>query len=158
LSSAQRNRTLVRNFQGYTTDDTSALIGFGSSAVSALPQGYAQNQVAMPAYRGSILRGELATARGVSVTDDDRVRRAFIAELMCYGELDVERTAQRFGRCSGEFSAEMAVLREFARDGLVELSGTFIKVAAQANVAVRVICAAFDHYLPKAPAVHAPAV
>ena len=36
-------RQLRRGFQGYTTDDAPALIGFGASAIGSLPQGYVQN-------------------------------------------------------------------------------------------------------------------
>jgi oxygen-independent coproporphyrinogen III oxidase len=43
LAERQREGRLHRNFQGYTTDETSNLIGFGPSAIGSLPGGYVQN-------------------------------------------------------------------------------------------------------------------
>ena len=42
LAEAAANRTLRRNFQGYTTDTADALVAFGASAISEFPQGFAQ--------------------------------------------------------------------------------------------------------------------
>ena len=46
---AQRERRLRRNFQGYTTDHSNVLLGFGASAIGRLPQGYVQNEVGIRA-------------------------------------------------------------------------------------------------------------
>ena len=54
---AQRQRRLRRNFQGYTTDTTDALIGFGASAIGRLPQGYIQNAVGLGDYAARISLG-----------------------------------------------------------------------------------------------------
>lgn len=158
ITKALANHTLARNFQGYTTDDAPALIGFGSSAISALPQGYTQNAVQMPVYRKAILSGEFATARGVPVTEDDRMRRAIISDLMCYGEVDLARTAARFGHSIEEFKPELHSLDRLRQDGLVEHDGRLIKVAKDAHAAVRVICAEFDRYLSPTQNRHATAV
>ena len=42
---ASGSGTLRRNFQGYTTDTSDILLGFGASAIGRLPQGYVQNEV-----------------------------------------------------------------------------------------------------------------
>ena len=55
--------TLRRNFQGYTTDASNVLLGFGASAIGRLPQGYVQNEVGTRAYSQAIAGGRLATAR-----------------------------------------------------------------------------------------------
>ena len=43
LAPAATAGRLHRNFQGYTVDDADALLGLGASAISRLPQGFAQN-------------------------------------------------------------------------------------------------------------------
>ena len=43
LAVAQRNRTLHRNFQGYTTKAGADLYGMGVSAISGIQNAYAQN-------------------------------------------------------------------------------------------------------------------
>ena len=59
LAEAARSGRLHRNFQGYTVDDAEALIGLGVSAISRLPQGFAQNAVDMAAMRGARRRAAL---------------------------------------------------------------------------------------------------
>ena len=48
---AQLDGGLHRNFQGYTTDPSDVLIGFGACAIGRLPQGYAQNESGTRAYQ-----------------------------------------------------------------------------------------------------------
>ena len=74
---AQVDGVLHRNFQGYTTDPSDVLIGFGASAIGRLTQGYAQNEVVLGRYAERISRGEFATAKGYALTDDDRLRAAY---------------------------------------------------------------------------------
>src|SRR5690606_24429540 len=50
LAIALEAGTLRRNFQGYTTDRAAVLIGFGASAIGALPSGYVQNVAATGEY------------------------------------------------------------------------------------------------------------
>jgi oxygen-independent coproporphyrinogen III oxidase len=45
MAVALREGKLKRNFQGYTTDQGSVLLGFGASAIGRLPQGFVQNEV-----------------------------------------------------------------------------------------------------------------
>ncbi len=53
LAVAQRNRTLHRNFQGYTTKAGADLYGMGVSAISAVGTAYAQNyREVSPLHRG----------------------------------------------------------------------------------------------------------
>ena len=73
---------LQRNFQGYTDDDADALVGLGASAISRLPQGFAQNAPAVGNYSRAIAEGKLATAKGIALSDDDRLRGQIIERLM----------------------------------------------------------------------------
>ena len=54
MAEAAAARRLRRGFQGYTTDGAPALIGFGASAIGALPKGYVQNESTAPAYGKAI--------------------------------------------------------------------------------------------------------
>jgi oxygen-independent coproporphyrinogen-3 oxidase len=158
MAIALRDHTLTRNFQGYTTDAAPALIGIGSSAISAFPQGYTQNAVPMPAYRKAILAGEFATAKGVEISRDDELRRTIISELMCYGETDLADVSGRFGRRASDFAPELKSLSGLEHDGLVELSGPVVRIPKGAHAAVRVVCAEFDRYLAQNGNRHATAV
>ena len=74
LAAGPKNRRVLRNFQGYTDDDADALVGLGASAISRLPQGFAQNTIAVGNYARAIAAGRLATAKGIALSDDDRIR------------------------------------------------------------------------------------
>ncbi len=143
----QREKRLHRNFQGYTTDEATALIGFGTSAIGSLPQGYVQNASNTVAYRDAILSGRLATARGVALTDDDRLRREIIERLMCDLKVDLAEVAATRARRVDEFATELANLAPLAEHGLVHRSGTTITVPEHARPFVRSVCTVFDAYM-----------
>ena len=159
LTTALRSGSLKRNFQGYTVDDAPTLIGLGASAISSLPQGYAQNVVDMPEYRRRILSGDLATARGRTLTADDRVRRAIIERLMCNLTVDVSLVAAGHRRSVSDFADAFEALQPLAQEGLCRIDGTKVTVPPEARAGVRLVCSAFDAYLrPETPARHAVAV
>lgn len=152
----QREGRLHRNFQGYTTDEATALIGFGTSAIGSLPQGYVQNASSTVAYREAITKDQLATVRGIGLTDDDRLRRSIIERLMCDFSVDLGRIASAENQPS--FAAELAAIDEMARYGLVKRSGLSIEIPEDSRLLVRTVCAAFDRYLDSSAARHSRAV
>lgn len=152
LVRAMTQRTLRRNFQGYTTDSCAALLGLGASSISALPQGYLQNDPNIEAYRGAVDQGRFAHARALALTDEDRLRAAVIEELMCF--LD--------GNLSGlpapvrEDAA--AKLEECVQDGLAIWDGSRLRITERGRPFARAICTAFDAYYSHAQTRHAKAV
>jgi oxygen-independent coproporphyrinogen-3 oxidase len=83
LARAAAEGRLRRNFQGYTDDTAPVLIGLGASAISKLPQGFAQNAPATANYTRAVKGGEMPTHRGLALTQDDMVRGRMIEMLMC---------------------------------------------------------------------------
>jgi oxygen-independent coproporphyrinogen III oxidase len=154
LAIAAQNGTLARNFQGYTDDDAPALIGLGASSIGALPQGYVQNRPEVPEWRKAVEAGTLPVARGIALTDDDRLRRAIIEKLMCFLEVDLSR----FGKTPEDFPAEMAALAPLMAQGLVVREGAVLRVPTSARAGVRLVASVFDAYLAGSKAVHAVAV
>lgn len=140
---------LRRNFQGYTDDDAGTLIGLGASAIGILPQGYAQNAAALPAYGQAVRSSGLATVRGVALSDEDRLRRAVIERLMCDLKADLGALAREHGRPATWFDRELAALAPLVRDGLVEIEGPRLRVTEAGRPFVRVAAAAFDAYLDR---------
>ena len=88
---------LKRNFQGYTTDQAESLIGFGASAIGVNDGGYIQNHSSIHEYERCIDNGLLPVVRGVAVSDDDRLRRAIIQELMCNYHVDLDDMLAIYG-------------------------------------------------------------
>ena len=147
LSIAAREGRLRRNFQGYTDDTASTLLAFGASSISALPEGYVQNIVETGAYSRAVLAGTLPVAKGIAFMGEDRLRAAIIERLMCGMEVDLAAAAARFPQTRPDFTQELAALRIFEDEGLIELDGTRIRVKEFARPALRIVCAAFDTYL-----------
>ena len=143
----QREGRLRRNFQGYTADESPVLIGFGTSAIGALPNGYVQNTPGVVAYRDAVMAGRPATIRGRELTREDRLRGSIIERLMCDLHADVAEIARAHDVKADHFAPELARLDELASDGVVERSGTKINVPDHARPFVRSVCAVFDAYV-----------
>ncbi len=151
LRVARDNGTLKRNFQGYTVDRAESLIGFGPSAISALPQGYVQNAPDHAPWARMIGEGGLAAVKGVALSDEDRRRRSVIEQIMCFGKVDLGRYALR----AADFTEALAPLIE---DGLAHLDGDTLFVSERGLPFQRVVAAVFDAYLTPSPKRHSRAV
>ncbi|HIJ63730.1 MAG TPA: oxygen-independent coproporphyrinogen III oxidase [Rhodospirillaceae bacterium] len=158
MAMALAENRLHRNFQGYTTDSASILLGFGASGIGSLPQGYIANEGAIHSYKDMIRGGRLATARGVAVSPDDLLRRAMIERLMCDLKLDVDAVCAGFGADPAQFDGDLAGLSELESDGLLVRDGRRIAMTDAGRPLVRAACAAFDRYLRAGEARHSKAV
>jgi oxygen-independent coproporphyrinogen III oxidase len=150
LSVAQRQRTLHRNFQGYTTKAGADLYGLGVSAISAIGSAYAQNYRELPRYSQAVERRGIATMRGYVLNDDDRLRRALITRLLCHAVIRKEEIAAEFAvHFDDYFAPELARLTPFAEDRLIELDEEEIRVTLLGRIFIRNIAMIFDPYLEK---------
>lgn len=155
LAIAQSEGRLHRNFQGYTTDAAPALIGLGASSIGYLPQGYVQNAANLKIWREAIERGRFATARGIELSADDRLRRAIIERLMCDLAVDLAAYAND---PRAAFAPELDMLADLAAIELVAIDGTSITVPEPMRPFVRKVAAAFDAYLRRGEMRHSTAV
>jgi oxygen-independent coproporphyrinogen-3 oxidase len=159
LARAAAAGTLRRNFQGYTADPADALIGFGASAIGALPQGYLQNESDLRGYAAAIGAGRLATVRGLAVSAEDRLRGAVIERLMTALRADVGALCRAHGFAESHLDGAFAALDALATDGLAERQGRTVVIPPEARLLMRTVAACFDAYLaPTAEPRHAQAV
>ncbi|OLP17026.1 oxygen-independent coproporphyrinogen III oxidase [Leptolyngbya sp. 'hensonii'] len=152
LSIAQREGQLHRNFQGYTTQPESDLLGFGMTSISMLHDVYVQNHKRLKTFYQAIEDGQLPIERGVALHRDDIVRRTIIMELMCQFQLskdDIEEKYHLHFDLDFEeyFSQEQAQLHALEADGLIEISPNYIEVKPAGRLLIRNIASAFDTYL-----------
>ena len=155
LAQAQREGTLHRNFQGYSTHAGTDLIAFGISGISRLGNAFAQNVKELEPYYAAIDAGLLPTEKGYALNADDRVREHVIMKLMCDLSLETAELTHAFGLPSSfedTFAGALAALEEPQRDGLVEIHEGAITVTGVGRYFLRNIAAAFDGYLTGAPA------
>src|SRR5690606_38056480 len=132
LAVAADEGRLHRNFQGYTTDNATALIGFGASAISQLTQGYAANIRGVAAWRRRVIAGALPVERFLPLSSEDRVRAAVIEQLMCHLRVDLDATAARFGCPAEPIHDDLAALQPIIAAGLIDIDGGVVTVAPQA--------------------------
>lgn len=155
LGVAARERRLRRNFQGYTTDSADALIGLGASAIGRLPQGFAQNAPDLAGYSRAVAAGRFPIVKGLTLTDDDRLRGDIIERLMCDLELDLDTFG---GGGAAGFAGELKALAPLAEQGLLRIDGGKVTITASGRPYVRIAAAVFDTYLAAGQKRHSVAV
>lgn len=150
LAVAQRNGTLYRNFQGYSTRAGCDVYAFGLSAISQFENIYAQNVKDFREYYSHISAGELATHVGYRMTFDDHVRKETIMQMMCNLEIDKPRVEHMFQiEFDSYFAADLPKLKPFVDDGLVTVEKGRISVIGSGILIIRNLAMCFDAYLER---------
>jgi oxygen-independent coproporphyrinogen-3 oxidase len=148
LCLAQSNRTLHRNFQGYTTKAGADLIGFGVSSISGMDRIYAQNFRDIKSYYAAIERKTLPVMRGMTLSEDDVLRRAVISRLLCHCMLLKKEIESEFNiQFDDYFREDLKQLELLRADGLVELDAETISVTQLGRIFIRNVGMVFDKYL-----------
>jgi oxygen-independent coproporphyrinogen-3 oxidase len=111
LAVAAREGRLHRNFMGYTTRPATDSVAVGVSAIGDVAGAFSQNHKTLARYYEAIDAGRFPVERGYALTDDDRLRRFVITELMCNFQVDRDDVRDRFGVDMPEyFAAELDAL------------------------------------------------
>ncbi|HYA96617.1 MAG TPA: oxygen-independent coproporphyrinogen III oxidase, partial [Methylomirabilota bacterium] len=148
LAVAQRNRTLHRNFQGYTTKAGADLYGMGVSAISSVQGSYAQNPREVAQYAKAVDARGLATMRGYRLSDEDRLRGAVISRLLCHTVIPKAEINAAYGIDFDDyFAEELRRLDPMARDGLLAVSREAIETTWLGRIFIRNVAMVFDPYL-----------
>ncbi len=145
LAVAQREGTLHRNFQGYSTRGGASLYAFGISSISATADTYRQNLKTLDTWRASLDAGQLPTERGLRLTAEDMRRRTIIMRLMCDRKID-------FGALSAaldvdfreRYATELASLADLEAEGIVARTGRGVVVTPRGAPLLRVVAMRFD--------------
>ena len=152
LTIAQQEGKLQRNFQGYTTNADTDLIGFGVSSISQLNGVYIQNHTDLSLYQNSIENGQLAIMKGYISNPDDRIRHMVIMKLLCDFELHTKEVELSFGISFRDyFAEELDRLKSLVDDGVVAIAeedeDLTIRITEVGRLLVRAACMVFDRYL-----------
>ena len=150
LAVSQRNRTLHRNFQGYTTKAGADLYGMGITAISGIQGTYAQNHRDLPSWEKSVQERGIATMRGYHLSQDDIIRREVISRLLCHTVIVKDEISKQFGINFDEyFAPELEHLKMPQEDGLVVINDKEIRTAWLGRIFIRNLAMVFDPYLEK---------
>lgn len=148
LSLAAKNKTLYRNFQGYTTDSSNCILGLGVSSISSIGNSYSQNHKKLKNYYQAIDNHQTTIEKGISLTKDDEIRRALIHQLMCNFTVDKHLFSQKYAiQFNQFFKEELKDLAPFIEDNLLSDCATSITIHARGRLLIRNICMSFDAYI-----------
>jgi oxygen-independent coproporphyrinogen-3 oxidase len=148
LNQARLNKSLHRNFQGYTTRAECDLIGFGVSAISKVGNSYSQSVRTVNAYYERLDKGSLPIEKGFELSQDDVLRREIIMTLMCSAPVDIEAINRDYGiDFNRYFEHELIRLKQYEEAGLITIDPQAIRVTAKGRLFVRASGMVFDSYL-----------
>ncbi len=147
LAVAQKQKTLQRNFQGYSTRGGADIYAFGMSSISQAEGFYWQNHKELPEYYAALDAGKLPAHRGYLMTGEDKLRRVTIMRLMCDLGLDYGAMSKLLGLdFKGHFAQELDSLEDMEADGLLVKTPEGVVVTDLGRLLIRNIAMRFDAY------------
>lgn len=150
LSVALRDRTLQRNFQGYSTMNGLDLYALGMSSISSVGEYYFQNEKELDDWKSAIDTRGNAWVKGLLLNREDQLRRSVIMQLMCSRNLsfrDLWDTWYINGK--EHFRTELQRLRPLEDDGILSITQEGIRIHAKGRHYLRNIAMIFDAYMPQ---------
>ena len=151
LARAIDNRTLHRNFMGYTVKMGADMVGLGVSAIGDVAGSFAQNVKKLSQYYAALEEGRFPIERGYALDEDDKLRRDVITRLMCTFHLDVPEIEERhrinFQRYFAQDLAALSAPDGPVAHGFLEIHRDRLEVVGDGRLFVRNVCMAFDRYL-----------
>ena len=145
LAVAQSQKTLQRNFQGYSTFGGADIHAFGMSSVSQIPDAYWQNIKELKEYYQAVDDGKTPIAKGYIVSGDEKKYRTVITRLMCDLALDFDGLSNSLGiNFCEEFADSLAGLEDMEEDGLLSRDESGLTVTDTGRLFIRNIAMRFD--------------
>jgi oxygen-independent coproporphyrinogen-3 oxidase len=145
LWQATTNKSLHRNFMGYTTRFVAPLIGLGVSSISDSWDVFIQNEKVLENYEVRVMNGELPLQRGHVLSREDQVLRRHVLNLMTRFQTDWHDSSAY----TPFLEVVRDVLKELERDGLVKSSEARVEITLEGRPFLRNICMAFDARLAR---------
>lgn len=145
LYKANQEKTLHRNFMGYSSNKTQLMIGLGMSAISDSWYGFAQNVKTVKEYISTVNSNEIPVFRGHILTKEDLIIRRHILNIMCgfctsWEDIDSQIL---------DIEDSISLLQEMEKDELIAIEGERLILYEEARPFVRNVCMAFDKRLQK---------
>jgi oxygen-independent coproporphyrinogen-3 oxidase len=149
MAVAQREGTLQRNFQGYSTKGGADIYAFGMSSISQADGVYWQNIKDLPGYCAALDAGWEPFAKGYVLSHDDKIRRHTIMRLMCDMSLNYAALSKDLGIDFAQyFKPELDSMSDLEKDNLLCRNADALIVNNVGRLFIRNIAMRFDRYLP----------
>ncbi len=148
LAIAQRKGNLYRNFQGYSTNASCDVIGFGVTAISKISNSYSQNMRTIEDYHSVLEKNNIPVFRGYKLDSHDELRREVITQLICHFRIEYQTIEDLFKiKFKNYFSDELEILSGMEKDELLKVNDNTIEILPAGRFLIRNICSVFDVYL-----------
>ena len=149
LAQAKKNKTLHRNFQGYTTKSGCDLYGLGITAISNVQNTFSQNIKKLNPYYEAIDLNKMPLFRGFVLNKDDLLRREIIMKILCHGIIIKSEFEEKYNiNFDKYFSCEIENLKGLEKDKLI-INSKIIEVTNLGQFFLRNIACVFDYYLQR---------
>lgn len=136
---AKQEKTLHRNFMGYTTSPSKILLGLGNSSISDVYYAYAQNTKDIDLYKEQVNMGHFALSKGHIMSKEDVENRNLILNLICN-----QKAEWNFCYYSQLGKANWEKLKTFREEGLINFDATGMEILPEGLPFIRNICMIFD--------------
>lgn len=148
LYKSLENKTLHRNFMGYTPQYTRLSLALGASSISDSWGAFIQNEKKIEDYQARVELGAFPIIKGHILSNEDQLFRKHILNIMCKFETNwIEKEDQHDSLYEG-----MERMSELEDDGLIERTPFQLKVTEKGRPFIRNICLALDSkYWKKKP-------
>ena len=140
LYKAVENKTIHRNFMGYSSQKTQLMVGLGMSSISDSWYGFAQNVKTVEEYQKIVGQGRIPIFRGHLLTEEDLVLRKHILNLMCHFKTSWTKKDQQ----TPMLFKGLAKMKELEKDGLIKIEDKQLTVTEKGKVFIRNICMCLD--------------
>ena len=155
LAEAVNEKRAGRNFGGFTTGKTNALIGIGPTASSVIGDSYYQNAYEIKEYYKAIDDGQFAIHSGYKMDSDEVLRREVIFRIICDSSLNYKQIESEFGiSFSDYFARELASLATFEQEGILEFNGESFNLTPTGQFFGRHVAKVFDKFIQNAEGVY----
>lgn len=148
IATCFRNKTLQRNFQGYSVKLAEEMLSFGVTSIGFVQNVYVQNLKDLPAYYSALDQDVLPVHRGKILSLEDLLRKWVIHTFMCNFELDKDLFHERF-HCSfdAHFLDAKKELDQYEANGLLMNTPSKLVATPLGELFIRNLASSFDAYL-----------
>jgi len=137
---AKHQKTLHRNFMGYTMSPSKILVGLGCSAISDIHYAYGQNEKSVELYKEKIIAGSFPIIKGHVQSPGNLEIKQLIMSLICNHRVSWKGLRPLPGELLNQLMA-------FEKEDLITIEEEGLAITAAGKPFVRNICAAFDPYM-----------
>ncbi len=148
LTKAMKNRTMKREFIGFSSHGCDTLFGIGPSSTLKTSYAYYQNTCNLETYANSISKGRFPIQKSYRMSSDDLVRREIIESILCEDRVGLKKVEAKYQiDFNSYFSEEIQGLQHFVQDEMVEFTSGDIQITPLGKIFNRHICKEFDRFL-----------